>query len=115
MRQPTPTIAAAALAAVLAAAPAPAPAPAAAAAQDRCAERRTVVAFLADAYGEAPVGRGVANNGGPIEVFAAADGATWTILITMPDGAACMVAAGHSWERLPESQIPGAEERDPQS
>lgn len=111
MRQPTPTIAAAALAAVLAAAPAPAPA----AAQDRCAERRTVVEFLAEAYGEAPVGRGIANNGGLIEVFAGADGATWTILITMPDGDACMVAAGHAWERLPGPETPDAAESEPQS
>jgi hypothetical protein len=44
---------------------------------------------------------GLANNGGVIEVLRSPDSATFTIVITMPDGQSCMIAAGQSWETLP--------------
>jgi hypothetical protein len=74
-----------------------------AAADEGCAERERVLDFLAETYQEAPVATGIANNGGLIEVVTAPDGSTWTILITMPDGTSCMVAAGEGWERLPSA------------
>ena len=43
---------------------------------------------------------GLASNGGVIEVLIDAAGATWSIIITMPDGMACMIAVGEHWEPL---------------
>ena len=57
---------------------------------------------LANKYSEAPVAVGMAENGGVIEVLTSTEGGTWTIIITMPDGTSCMVAAGEDWEQLPK-------------
>ncbi len=53
---------------------------------------------LAD-HGEAPVAMGVANNGAMIEVFAADDGITWTIVVTMPNRMSRIIAAGWNWSQ----------------
>ena len=84
-----------------------------AAAQDGCAERTRVLEFLAENYQETPISRGIANNGGLIEILTAADGSTWTILITMPDGHTCMVAAGSDWGQLPSAVQSAEVEADP--
>ena len=44
---------------------------------------------------------GLASNGGVVELFTASDGATWTLVLTMPNGLSRLVAAGESWGRLP--------------
>ena len=69
-----------------------------AAAQPACAERNTVLDHLSAKYSEAPVALGLANNGGVIEVLTTNNGSTWTIIITMPNGKACMIAAGEGWQ-----------------
>ena len=84
-----------------------------ASAEDGCAERARVLEFLAETYQEAPVSRGIANNGGVIEVLTSRDGSTWTILITMPDGQTCMVAAGSDWGQLPGAVQSAEIETDP--
>lgn len=66
-----------------------------------CAKRGDLYQQLAQRFQEAPVARGLANNGALVEVFSAPDGGTWTVTITMPNGVACMVAAGDDWENLP--------------
>jgi len=66
-----------------------------------CAARAKVLQHLSGTYKEAPVAMGLANNGGVIEVMRSPDNATFTIVITMPDGQSCMIAAGQSWESLP--------------
>ena len=45
---------------------------------------------------------GLANNGGVIEILSSGAGKSWTIILTMPNGVTCMIAAGDSWEALPE-------------
>jgi hypothetical protein len=50
---------------------------------------------------------GLANNGGVIEVMRSPGNATFTIVITMPDGQSCMIAAGQSWESLPRHHAGG--------
>src|SRR5262245_23096737 len=47
---------------------------------------------------EAPVGMGLANNGGLIELLAADRGATWTLIITLANGPTCLLAAGQDWQ-----------------
>ncbi len=68
-----------------------------AAAQTACSPRTEVVGHLAKKYGEAPVAIGVTNKGGLVEVLTTGDGNTWTIIVSMPNGTACMVAAGEGW------------------
>ena len=44
---------------------------------------------------------GLANNGGVIEILSSKTGNSWTIILTMPNGTTCMIAAGENWESLP--------------
>jgi hypothetical protein len=71
-------------------------------AQSVCAERESLLANLAREYREAPSALGVTNTGNIIELLRTNDGKTWTLLSTRPDGTSCVVAAGESWEDLPQ-------------
>ncbi len=71
-----------------------------AAAQQACSPRTDVLGHLAKKYGEAPVAIGVTNKGGLIEVLTTGDGNTWTIIVSMPNGRSCMVAAGEGWRTM---------------
>ncbi|MFC4171503.1 hypothetical protein ACFOYU_05450 [Microvirga sp. GCM10011540] len=42
---------------------------------------------------------GLAQPGRVVEVFASSSG-TWSMVMTMPNGTACMIAAGENWEML---------------
>jgi hypothetical protein len=74
--------------------------PTSAAGQFACSPRNEVLTHLAKKYGEAPVGVGVTNKGGLVEVLTTGDGDTWTIIVSMPDGTSCMVAFGEGWRFL---------------
>ena len=63
-----------------------------------CSPRQEVLSQLASKFKETPVAVGLANNGGLLEVLTAGDGETWTIIITMPNGMSCLVAAGEAWQ-----------------
>jgi hypothetical protein len=69
--------------------------------QPACAKRGDVLKHLSAKYTEAPVALGLANNGGVVEVLSSKTGSSWTIIITMPNGPTCMVAAGENWEKIP--------------
>ena len=71
-----------------------------AAAQSACNPRPDVVGHLAKKYGEATVAIGVTNKGGLVEVLTTGDGLTWTIIVSMPNGTSCMVAAGEGWRTM---------------
>ncbi len=75
-------------------------------AQTICGERGAIVASLEKTYSEAPVSMGLGNNGTIIEVFASPS-ATFTIILTQPNGLTCVMAAGESWEDLP-NRLTGA-------
>ncbi len=73
-----------------------------------CMARPDLLEHLAERYGEVPVAFGITNSGGLVEVLATYDGATWTIIVTSPQGTACIVAAGEGWRRmlnLPEPNL----------
>ncbi len=72
-----------------------------ASAQTLWIERHEIVDKLGGQYAEAPVAMGLASNGGVIELFTSADGATWTLVLTMPDGLSRIVAAGEGWTTVP--------------
>lgn len=80
-----------------------------AAGQPACTERTKVLDQLGKKYKEVPVALGLANNGGVIELFSAKEGATWTIIITMPNGMSCMMAAGEDWQTLAAKVAMGPE------
>ncbi len=63
-----------------------------------CSQRDDVLAQLGNKYKEAPSAVGLANNGGLIEVLTSDDGATWTIIVSMPNGTSCLLAAGENWQ-----------------
>jgi hypothetical protein len=66
-----------------------------------CTSRSETVAELLRSYGETRVGLGITGNGDVIEILASEGGESWTIILTMPNGVTCMIAAGNSWELLP--------------
>ena len=66
-----------------------------------------MVDLLAKTYQEAPVAIGVASVGSLVEVLASRGGATWTIIVTAPDGQACMVASGEGWRTIDEPKAEG--------
>jgi hypothetical protein len=69
--------------------------------ESNCGQRATVLDYLSAKFSEKPVAMGVAANGGLIEVLTSNEGTTFTIIVTMPEGETCMVAAGESWESVP--------------
>ena len=69
--------------------------------QEVCPPRHEIEDYLAAEFQERPVASGIANNGGVIEVFSSDELGTWTIIITMPTGQSCMIAAGQDWENQP--------------
>ncbi|HEU0220928.1 MAG TPA: hypothetical protein VFR34_01775 [Paracoccaceae bacterium] len=71
----------------------------AAAAQGQvCGERTAIVQRLQDKYGETRQSMGLQQNNGVVEIFASDESGTWTILVTMPNGTTCLVAAGEAWD-----------------
>jgi len=84
--------------------------PAAAIAQNHCADREVVTKQLAAKYGETFAGGGLRNSDAIFEVWKSAEHGTWTIIMTMPNGKSCVMAAGTDWrDGLPEmpAGIPG--------
>ena len=65
-----------------------------------CANRDAMVKVLTRRYHEAPRAVGLANPSAMIEIFTSKAG-TWTILLTQPDGASCIVSAGDDWQENP--------------
>lgn len=76
------------------------PLPALAAGNMACSERADVLTQLGSKYKEAPSAVGLANNGGLIEVLTSDDGSTWTIIVSMPNGTSCLLAAGENWQPI---------------
>ena len=72
-----------------------------------CGERHDVLAKLAEQYKEAPVGIGLASNGGLIELLTSEAGTTWTLIITVPNGATCILAAGEDWQASQRTVLKG--------
>jgi len=72
-----------------------------ASAQNACFERAALLKHLDGKFDEAPVAAGLAANGSVLEVFTSPDGVTWTIVLTQPNGATCVMASGESWMGIP--------------
>lgn len=72
-----------------------------------CADRAVVAQRLAKDFSENPVAMGITNSGNVVEVFSARAGDTWTIVMTLPNGKSCLMAAGEGWEQIAPKAAPG--------
>ncbi|MCZ6591523.1 MAG: hypothetical protein O7B98_10355 [Alphaproteobacteria bacterium] len=68
-------------------------------AQSQCDVRKSLLAKLDTGYAERPVAVGLASTGNVVELLISTDG-TWTILVTKPNGIACIAAVGEEWQAL---------------
>ena len=66
-----------------------------------CGSFDRVSEYLSGDFKEAPVVFGIQTDGQLLQVFASADGATWTVVITAPSGLSCIVADGTKLGFLP--------------
>lgn len=66
-----------------------------------CGDRQTIIDRLQERYGEVRSGAGLTQSNGILEIFTSVETGSWTILITMPSGQSCLVAAGEYWEQGP--------------
>jgi hypothetical protein len=71
--------------------------------QKACGDRTTVIQSLSKKYGETRQGIGLGRNNGVMEIYASDETGTWTILVTLPNGQACLIAAGEAFENLSEA------------
>lgn len=69
--------------------------------QQACLPRTAVLEQLGDRYSESVIAIGLSGGGGVIEVLTSPRGETFTIIVTMPNGTACLIAAGEGWETVP--------------
>jgi len=68
-------------------------------AQEKCGTFNTVKDVHAKQLNEFPVAQGISGDGMQmLVVFAAPDGATWSIVVVTTDGVACLKARGVDWQ-----------------
>jgi hypothetical protein len=75
--------------------------PAAAHAEAVCGKRTDFVGVMAKKYNETPKSVGIAAGGSLFEIYTSPEG-TFTVLISKPGGISCVVAAGNSFENVPQ-------------
>jgi hypothetical protein len=66
-----------------------------------CGNRAEFLKTLKNKFQENGRALGIIGKTNVLEVFTSKEG-TWTILVTAPEGKSCIIAAGNSWEELPE-------------
>jgi hypothetical protein len=67
-----------------------------------CRPWHEVANYRGQKYAEQPVAYGLQDNGNLLQVYASADTGTWTLVTMKPNGSACLIGAGNSWEHLPK-------------
>lgn len=65
-----------------------------------CTDRASALSYLSKAYKEQPVAVGLASSGGVVEVLTNEGGTSWSIIVTLPSGVTCLVAAGEDWQPI---------------
>jgi hypothetical protein len=67
-------------------------------AAQQCDSLDRVQRLLTDRYSERMIGHGAAGSeGAGLMVFVHPEGATWTVVVVLPDGTACLMASGTGW------------------
>lgn len=73
-----------------------------------CANRDMIVDRLESKYGESRQSAGLNQNNSMVEVFASTETGTWTIIVTMPNGMSCLMAAGKARQEIAKAtETPG--------
>lgn len=72
----------------------------------RCVGEADALADLKAQFGEDLRWSGLTTTGQLLAITLAPDGTTWTAMAILPDGKACLIAAGDSWAEQP-AQAPG--------
>jgi len=80
--------------------------PFAANAAPQCAPRASVLAYLAEKYGETRQSIGLSANGAVLEMFANREAGSWTMTATGPAGETCLLASGDGFEIVAEALPP---------
>ena len=62
-----------------------------------CLKRSVAIKHLGKIYSEIPIATDLTNNGTVLEVLSSKTGKNRTIMVTLPNGTACMIAAGQNW------------------
>ena len=62
-----------------------------------CAKRDKLVGEIAKSHGETRQSIGLQRNSSVIETFANLDTGSWTIIVSLPTGISCLVAAGEAY------------------
>lgn len=65
-----------------------------------CMSRQDVLDQLRHLYGERPTAMARVSNGGVMELLQARETGSWTMVLTMPEGTSCLIAAGDAWLSL---------------
>lgn len=78
--------------------------PALAQAQSTCGSHDKISQTLETQYGESVVARGLQSATRLFEVWRSDQTGTWTMLVVLPTGTACVMASGSAW--LEEKPVP---------
>ena len=65
-----------------------------------CGQHEAIVKALDANFKEHQTTVGLTQSGALLEIYASTDG-TWTMIVTTPKGAACILAAGDGWQQVP--------------
>jgi hypothetical protein len=71
-----------------------------------CYPRDEMLSGLKNKYQERTIAMGVTATGNLMELLTSPEGRTWTLIMTLPSGTACMIGAGEGWENLPVAKGP---------
>ena len=73
----------------------------------QCGPRSDMLAGLKRSFAEEPRIWGTSNGGGVLEILVSKTG-TWTVVVSYPDGTACMYLSGEDWTAIPQPKGPRA-------
>ena len=65
-----------------------------------CDTREYLIQHLGSKYHERRIGAGISGGGQLIELLSSPDGATWTIIATLPNGCSHMIVTGEHWTSI---------------
>ena len=71
-----------------------------------CGDREDLAVRLENRFKEKQAGLGLQSADRLVEIWTSQETGSWTILITLSDGTACVMATGANWHGGPELTVP---------